>query len=94
MTQELTSIYKGGNTADAVREEIRKRFGDIEAEEYDPRQNCFTFKGWRQRGYIVKRGEKGIRSITIIEEEKDGEKVRFTKTVWLFAKCQVEEIED
>lgn len=89
---ELTSIYKGGNTADSVREQIKQRFGEKEAQEYDPKKNCFTAKGWIQRGFIVKKGERGLLSYTIIEKEVDHEKVSYKKAVFLFAKCQVKKI--
>lgn len=92
--KDLTSIYKGGNTADKVREIIRERFGEKEAEEYDPYKNCFTFKRWKMEGYQVKKGEKGIRSITIIEKDEKGVKRSYLKTVFLFAKCQVAKSEE
>jgi hypothetical protein len=93
MTEELTSVYKGGSTADKVREIIRARFGEQEAEEYDPYTNCYTFKRWKQEGYQVKKGQKGIRSFTVIEKtDKHGNKETYSKTCYLFAKCQVDEI--
>jgi len=92
---ELTSIYKGGNTAQYVKDEIRSRFGEKEAEEYDPLKNCFTFSRWKQEGYRVKKGEKAIRSYTIItKEDEKGNKETYKKRCYLFAKCQVEPIEE
>ena len=90
---ELTSIYKGGRTADLVRESIRVRFGDQTAGEYDPTKNCFTFLGWRQRGFSVLPGQKGIRSYTVISRESDGEKKTYKKNIFLFAQPQVKKIE-
>src|SRR4051812_12662390 len=97
----MTAQWRGSaKTADAVREEIAKRFGVEEAEQYDPTKNCFTLKTWNKLGYRVKKGAKAIRSITYIEakdqeskDETDGEEqaVRtYRKTVYLFYKTQVE----
>jgi hypothetical protein len=88
-------------TADAVREEIARRWGDEEAKQYDPLTNCFTLQTWNKLGYRVKKGEKAIRSITYVEakdqaEEADndgdeGTDVRtYPKTVYLFYRTQVE----
>jgi len=91
----LTSIYKGGKTAEFVRAEIAKRYGPQEASSYNPSANCFTFAGWRQRGYLVKKGEKAILSVTFVEVEgDDGGKVSYPKSVYLFARPQVEPAAD
>jgi len=79
-------------TASQVRGEIAKRWGDQEAEQYDPRQNCFTFKTWRTKGYHVKKGEKAIRSMTLREvtDQDTQETKKYPKTVYLFYIRQVE----
>jgi N-terminal domain of anti-restriction factor ArdC len=70
------------------------RWGEEEAEHYDPLENCFTLATWNKLGYKVKKGEKAIRSITYVagkENDKepapdgDGEQeVRtYRKTVYL-----------
>ena len=105
LQQQLKTLahWRGSErTADAVREEIARRWGDDEAAKYDPLTNCFTIGTWNQLGYRVKKGEKAIRSVTYIEgtdqaeivtededeEEKDVRKYR--KTVYLFYRTQVE----
>ena|SRR6266487_2844002 len=100
MTQQL-AVWRGSiKTADAVREEIARRYGAEEAVKYDPLKNCFTFHTWKAKGYFVKKGEKAIRSTTLIEEEdenaKEGEqtaKRTYPKTVYLFYIKQVEKKE-
>lgn len=89
--------WKGSEqTADAVRQEIAKRFGDEEAERYDPLTNCFTFQTWKRLGYYVKKGEKAIRSMTYVEvaeKIEGGEKeivTTYPKPVYLFYILQVE----
>jgi hypothetical protein len=86
-------------TADAVRQEIARRWGDAEAAKYDPLTNCFTIQTWNKLGYRVKKGETAIRSITYVEgtdqaEDDDADveqEVRtYPKTVYLFYRTQVE----
>ena len=88
-------------TADAVREEISRRWGDKEAAKYNPLTNCFTIRTWNALGYQVKKGEKAIRSITYVEakdqaetadadEEEETDVVKYPKTVYLFYRTQVE----
>jgi len=87
------AIWRGSEqTASHVREEIAKRWGEKEAEQYDPRRNCFTFKTWRTKGYQVKKGEKAIRSMTLREvtDQDTQETKKYPKTVYLFYIRQVE----
>ena len=97
MKQQLAHWKGSIQTADAVRDEIAKRYGEEEAVKYDPLKNCFTFQTWKAKGYYVKKGEKAIRSMTLIEAEdknaKEGtetEKRTYPKTVYLFYITQVE----
>src|SRR5437763_15325301 len=91
MTQQL-AVWRGSiKTADAVREEIARRYGEEEAAKYNPLANCFTCQTWRAKGYYVKKGEKAIRSMTLVEGEdenaKEGEQTEkrtYPKTVYLF----------
>jgi hypothetical protein len=103
LQQQLKTLahWRGSEkTADAVREEIARRWGDAEAAKYDPLTNCFTIQTWNKLGFRVKKGEKAIRSITYVdatdptaedEEEEDAHDVRkYRKTVYLFYRTQVE----
>jgi hypothetical protein len=95
MQTQQVSEWKGSiNTADHVRQEIADRWGDKEAEKYNPQTNCFTFHGWLSKGYLVKKGERGIRSYTLTEHvvEENGKLVtkRYFKTCYLFYYLQVE----
>ena len=96
-TQELAHWKGSTKTAEAVRQEIAARWGAQEAENYDPMKNCFTFNTWKAKGYFVKKGEKAIRSMTLIEvkdqttdEGEEQEKRTSPKTVYLFYIKQVE----
>jgi hypothetical protein len=93
--QQQLSQWKGSvHTADHVREEIARRYGDKEAEIYDPMTNCFTFQTWWVKGFVVKKGEKAIKSYTLKEAtvEENGKPVekRYFKPVYLFYYLQVE----
>ncbi len=93
-TQQL-SQWKGSlNTADHVRQVIAERWGEEAAEGYNPLLNCFTFQTWWAKGYVVKKGEKAIKSYTLKETTviENGEEVqkRYFKPVNLFYYLQVE----
>ena len=104
LQQQLKTLahWRGSaKTADAVREEIARRWGDEEAAKYGPLTNCFTLQTWNKLGYRVKKGEKAIRSITYVaapdhtgeaevEEEEEADVRTYPKTVYLFYRTQVE----
>jgi hypothetical protein len=104
LQQQLKTLahWRGSErTADAVRQEIARRWGDEEAARYDPLTNCFTIQTWNKLGYRVKKGEKAIRSVTYIkgadqaadteeEDEEEADVVKYPKTVYLFYRTQVE----
>jgi antirestriction factor ArdC-like protein len=104
LQQQLKTLahWRGSEkTADAVREEISRRWGEEEAAKYDPLTNCFTIQTWNKLGYRVKKGEKAIRSITYVEAKDQAETIRedeeyepevrtYPKTVYLFYRIQVE----
>lgn len=91
----VASTYRGSlTTAKLVRDEIRARWGDEAAEAYDPYTNCLTFRQWEARQYRVKKGEKSIRSFSIIYSEDRNSLTThsYRKTVHLFYHTQVEPI--
>jgi hypothetical protein len=103
LQQQLKTLahWRGSEkTADAVREEIARRWGDDEAAQYNPLTNCFTIQTWNKLGYRVKKGEKAIRSITYVaatantadseDDEEDADVRTYPKTVYLFYRLQVE----
>lgn len=92
----ILSNYKGSEvTRKKVEEQIRERFGEEAASAYDPLRNCLTFNLWIKAGYRVKKGEKAIHSVTIIEKKDEQGKVvrKYAKKVCLFFKSQVEPID-
>ena len=99
MDNQKMSVWKGSlTTASIVMSEIASRWGEKEAENYDPRKNCFTLPTWNKLGYRVKKGEKAIKSITFIKEFEDEdddlsvEGKTYPKNVYLFYIKQVEKM--
>lgn len=94
IAEKKLSFWKGSEaTASMVAEEIEKRWGAEAVKQYDPSKNCFTFNHWKAIGYKVKKGEKALRSVTVIEKEKEGQKTqKYFKSVCLFFINQVEKI--
>jgi hypothetical protein len=98
--KDPVSVWKGSTrTAGMIAHEIAARWGEEEVKKYDPDLNCFTFRGWQERGYRVKKGEKALRSFTFIpgleETKKEDGTTKHTargylKGVCLFYILQVE----
>ncbi len=93
--QEVLSNYSGSEkTYEFVAKQISKRYGKDEVKNYDPYNNCLTFKQWLENGHRVRRGEKSLKSITVIEETDKKGKVtkRHIRKINLFYYLQVEKI--
>jgi len=93
----LTSPFRGSSANyEAVKQQIKERFGDECATSYDPYANdCMPLISWANYGYRVKAGSKSLKSTTFVEvrDEKTGEVIRKIKrTVNLFHKNQVEKV--
>ena len=96
----MTSTWKGSlGTASNIARQIAERYGAEAAAQYDPTVNCFTYRGWRERGYQVKRGEKAMHSFTfvpVLDTPKEGATTKevavhsVPHSVYLFWKDQVE----
>jgi hypothetical protein len=94
----MTSEWKGSvDTARSIAQQIGNRWGEEEVKKYDPLTNCFTYNGWKERGFQVKKGEKGMRSVTFVEgtkKDKTGKESNFSypRSITLFYEKQVEKI--
>lgn len=92
----MVSTWKGSEiTSDLVRKQILDRFGEEDANNYDPKSNCLTYNRWLELGYQVNKGEKALKSFIIIEKkDKDGKVVRkYPKRIHLFYIKQVRKVE-
>jgi len=96
MIKQIISNWTGSEkTSDLVRGQIAERWGAEEAKRYDPRENCLPYKAWLANGYVVRKGEKAIKSFIIVEkkDEKTGEVVeKRLKNIFLFYEKQVEKL--
>ena len=94
MTINVQSDWTGSeNTFNLVQKQIAERWGEEEAGRYNPKENCLTFKKWLANGYVVRKGEKAIKSFVIVEkkDKETGEIIeRLPKTINLFYEKQVE----
>lgn len=71
----------------------------VPVEEIRPRENVFTFNAWKALGRVVKRGEKGVRVVTVIPctkkdpETGDEKPVRKPKATTVFHVSQTEPLD-
>jgi len=93
--KEIISSWRGSpTTAQIVKAEVAKRYGDDEARSFSPLNSCMTFRRWIQYGYRVRKGEKAIKSYTILEKKDELGNVisTYPKSVSLFHRLQVDPI--
>jgi len=66
----------------------------VNAAEIMPRENVLTYAAWPALGRQVKRGEHGVKVITWVDYEKDGEKKKFPSKSTVFHISQTEPIKE
>lgn len=95
MKRIIVSNWTGSaTTADLVRRQIIARWGEAEANNYDPKSNCLTFNSWLKAGFKVRKGEKAIKSFIVVEEKDKESKVicKYPKQINLFYIRQVDKL--
>ena len=94
MEKQISTWTGSEITSDLVRKQIVDRWGQEEANNYDPKSNCLPFNRWIEIGYAVRKGEKALKSFIVIEQKNEkGEVIRkYPKTVNLFYLKQVDKI--
>jgi hypothetical protein len=93
--ENIVSNWTGSEfTSEFVRRQILTRWGEKEANNYDPKSNCLTFNRWIKNGYKVKKGETSLKSFIVIEQKDHYGKVirQYPKRIHLFYSCQVEKV--
>ena len=93
--QIITSPYRGSEkTYEMVREQLRERYGDKCANEYDPHCDCAPFSTWASAGFRIKRGEHALKSVTYVEvlNNKGELEKKIRRNINLFHKKQVEKV--
>ena len=89
----VESPWRGSEkTAAQMREQIRERFGDEAAEEYNPKIHVLSLKNWSRYGIRVRAGESALRTYTLIENdsEEEGEHKTVRRSVPVFHYLQTD----
>ena len=75
-----------------VQDQLRERYGDEVADEFDASVDAMPLISWAAYGYRVRKGEKALKSITYVEvkNEKDEVIKKIKRTVNLFHRRQVQ----
>lgn len=91
---KIKSNYQGSETTrEMVLKQIEQRFGVEASKGYDPYNNCLLFSQWKKAGFVVKKGERSLKSVVVIKKkDKDGLIKKYPKTIHLFFHPQVEKI--
>ncbi|HEY4506306.1 MAG TPA: hypothetical protein VJJ24_02580 [Candidatus Paceibacterota bacterium] len=95
MTESIVSPWRGSEKSEAdVRKQIREKYGDECADEFQASTDAMPYRSWASYNFRVKRGERALKSITILEirNEKDEVVRKVKRTVNLFHRKQVEKI--
>ncbi len=89
------SNYQGSEkTREAVALQIEERWGKSELRNYDPEKSALPYTRWLSLGYRVKKGERALKSITLVEKRDPNGVVisKYPRTINLFYYRSVEPI--
>jgi|GEM_PF-502857 len=87
--------YQGSEITKAmVEEQIKERWGEEVAKQYDPFHNVRSYRAWTELGRCVKKNEHALKSMTIVEKkDKQGKILKtYRRPVFLFHILQTEEV--
>ena len=91
----ITSPWRGSEkTYEMVREQLRERYGDEVADEFDPSSDAAPFLTWASAGFRIKHHERALKSVTYVEVKNERGEIekKIRRTVNLFHKRQVEKV--
>ena len=91
----LKSPWRGSEkTFEMVQEQLRERFGDDVADEFDATTDAMPFASWLSFGYRVRKGQKALKSVTFVEVLNDKGEVekKIKRNINIFHRKQVEKI--
>ncbi len=78
-----------------VRDQVRERFGDEVADDFNPATDALPFTSLVAQGYVPRKNSKALKSITIIEvkDKTTGEVIKkIRRVVNLFHKNDIVKI--
>ena len=91
----LVSPWRGSEkTYEMVQAQLREKYGNEVAENFDATKDCMPFVSWLNFGYRVRKGEKALRSITYVEVKNDKGEIekKIKRNVFLFHRNQVDKV--
>lgn len=92
--ETLVSPWRGSERSEEdVRKQVRERWGDETADEFNAASDAMPFSSWVSQGYMVRKNSKALKSITVVEiRDPEDDKVvkKIRRTVCLFHKRQVQ----
>ncbi|MFZ2522513.1 MAG: hypothetical protein WAX44_03330 [Minisyncoccia bacterium] len=95
VTNPVISPYRGSEaTYEMVREQLREKYGDECADEFNPHTDAMPFVSWASFGYRIKPQERAFKSVTYVEVKNDKGEVerKIRRVVNLFHKNQVTKV--
>lgn len=92
----LTSPWRGSErSAEMVREQVRERFGDEVADDFNPATDALPFTSLVAQGFVPRKHSRALKSIVIIEvkDKTTGEVIKkIRRVVNLFHKNDIVKI--
>ena len=64
-----------------VVSQIIERWGEDALERHNPKTSCYTFPKWLKHGYTVRKGEKAIKSYSVMDIQDENEKIIATISI-------------
>lgn len=64
-----------------VTSQIVERWGEDALERHNPKTSCYTFSKWLKHGYTIRKGEKAIKSYSVMDICDENEKVIATISI-------------
>ena len=95
IADQIVSPWRGSEKSEeSVREQIRAKYGYECATEFQASTDAMPYKSWASYNFRVKKGERALKSITILEvKDEKGEVIsKIARTVNIFHKRQVAKI--
>lgn len=90
--RKVESTWRGSEkTAEQMREQIRAKFGDAVAKEYDAKRHVMSLRQWSRYGIKVRAGESALKTYTVIEnDDETGEATRVRRSIPVFHYLQTD----
>ncbi len=90
--RKVESTWRGSEkTAEQMRQQVKERFGDKAAKEYDAKRHVMSLRQWGRFGIKIKAGETALKTYTVIEnDDETGEAKRVRRSIPVFHYLQTD----